>query len=241
MTNPSQHYALTSDSSLRRLVVALTLVGALMFGARVAQAQTFNVLDNFTGGMDGSSPYAGRAWTGQAICMGRRVRVEAGMVQASNFRAKAQDGICPPTVLPAAATAKVRSPESLSARGTPYGTTYAGGVSGCSGGYGCGTVFNLRLSPTVCRAVLRPWIQTVLYRFNGGSDGANPLFGDMVFDPPSGIYWHHGKRRRCGLQRQRMRHRFRVVPHRRRLDGKNLYRFTGEGSDGANPDSRRDF
>ena len=59
MKNPSQHSTSTSDGSLRRLVVGLTLFGALMFGARSAQAQTFTVLHAFTGGLDGSSPYAG--------------------------------------------------------------------------------------------------------------------------------------------------------------------------------------
>ena len=51
------------------------------------------------------------------------------------------------------------------ATGNFYGTTFSGGGgNGCSGGSGCGTVFELASDGT----------ETVLYRFTGGSDGANP-------------------------------------------------------------------
>jgi uncharacterized repeat protein (TIGR03803 family) len=49
--------------------------------------------------------------------------------------------------------------------GALYGTTYYGGV-GC-GGVGCGTVF--KRTPPAARKTA--WIETVLYRFTGGSDG----------------------------------------------------------------------
>src|ERR1041385_6862240 len=51
------------------------------------------------------------------------------------------------------------------ATGNFYGTTFSGGGgNGCSGGSGCGTVFEFASDGT----------ETVLYRFTGGSDGANP-------------------------------------------------------------------
>ena len=52
-----------------------------------------------------------------------------------------------------------------------YGTTSAGGGSGC-GGSGCGTVFAFQLGDAA---------DTVLYRFTGGGDGANPVAA-LVFD-----------------------------------------------------------
>ena len=52
-------------------------------------------------------------------------------------------------------------------QGNLYGTTYAGGA-GCSGS-GCGVVFEV--SPN--------GVETVLYTFTGGSDGANPTAGLM--------------------------------------------------------------
>ncbi len=50
--------------------------------------------------------------------------------------------------------------------GTLYGTTAYGGT-GCSGTSGCGTVFESTTSGQ----------ETVLYRFQGGKDGANPYAG----------------------------------------------------------------
>jgi len=49
--------------------------------------------------------------------------------------------------------------------GTLYGTTYNGGTGSCT--YGCGTVFKITMKG----------VETVLYSFKGGSDGANPWAG----------------------------------------------------------------
>jgi uncharacterized repeat protein (TIGR03803 family) len=56
------------------------------------------------------------------------------------------------------------------ASGNLYGTTSAGGSGNCNGG--CGTVFVLNAHSLV---------YSVLYRFAGSSDGANPVAG-LVFD-----------------------------------------------------------
>ena len=66
--------------------------------------------------------------------------------------------------------------------GTLYGTTVEGGTSGE------GTVFNLRPFPTVCKTSICPWMETVLYNFTGGADGAYPGFGDLLLDPAGNIY-----------------------------------------------------
>src|SRR5208283_5900999 len=67
--------------------------------------------------------------------------------------------------------------------GTLYGTTANGG------GNGYGTTFNLRPSPSACKTVLCSWTETVLYAFEGGpSDGANPEFGDLIFDQEGNLY-----------------------------------------------------
>lgn len=55
----------------------------------------------------------------------------------------------------------------LNVGGTLYGTTSGGGNTGC-GNSGCGTVF--KLNPTT-------GVETVLYTFTGGADGANPQYG----------------------------------------------------------------
>jgi uncharacterized repeat protein (TIGR03803 family) len=70
------------------------------------------------------------------------------------------------------------------AAGDLYGTTVGGGNpgSGCNG-YGklCGTVFELTPGAN------GQWTETVLYRFNGGNDGANP-YGGVVFDSAGNLY-----------------------------------------------------
>jgi uncharacterized repeat protein (TIGR03803 family) len=51
--------------------------------------------------------------------------------------------------------------------GTLYGTTGAGGGSGCELGFGCGTVYTVTTTGT----------EKVLYSFAGGSDGEHPTTG----------------------------------------------------------------
>jgi uncharacterized repeat protein (TIGR03803 family) len=60
--------------------------------------------------------------------------------------------------------------------GNFYGTTEYGGLPGC-GMYGCGTVFKVDTSGT----------ETVLYRFRGGTDGANPDAG-LIWDGSGNLY-----------------------------------------------------
>jgi uncharacterized repeat protein (TIGR03803 family) len=63
------------------------------------------------------------------------------------------------------------------AKGNLYGTTFAGGGSGCNHGEGCGTVFKLNARGK----------ETVLYRFNGGSDGSGPTAG-VIRDPKGNLF-----------------------------------------------------
>jgi uncharacterized repeat protein (TIGR03803 family) len=64
--------------------------------------------------------------------------------------------------------------------GNLYGTTMTGGNYDCGNGLGCGTVFEL--SPAA-----GGWTKTVLYVFNGGSDGAGPAAG-LVLDRAGNLY-----------------------------------------------------
>jgi uncharacterized repeat protein (TIGR03803 family) len=52
----------------------------------------------------------------------------------------------------------------INVKGTLYGTTLEGGGSSACGEYGCGTVYSITLRR----------VETVLYRFAGGSDGSHP-------------------------------------------------------------------
>lgn len=75
--------------------------------------------------------------------------------------------------------------------GSLYGTTSVGGGGACSaptGGQGCGTIFNLRPPASACKTALCPWTETVIHRFTGGTDGAYPGYGNLVFDPAGNLY-----------------------------------------------------
>jgi uncharacterized repeat protein (TIGR03803 family) len=68
--------------------------------------------------------------------------------------------------------------------GNLYGTTVNGGSSGTclyGQGIGCGTVFELTPQKN------GKWKESALYRFQGGSDGANPN-GSLIFDTAGNLY-----------------------------------------------------
>jgi uncharacterized repeat protein (TIGR03803 family) len=67
---------------------------------------------------------------------------------------------------------------TLDTAGNIYGTTFVGGSGACPGG--CGIAFQLTFSSGV-------WNETVLYAFNGGSDGANPET-PLTFDALGNLY-----------------------------------------------------
>jgi uncharacterized repeat protein (TIGR03803 family) len=64
--------------------------------------------------------------------------------------------------------------------GNLYGTTQAGGGTACAGS-GCGTVFELTPDGT------GGWAETLLYSFQGGSDGQGPSSG-LIFDQAGNLY-----------------------------------------------------
>jgi uncharacterized repeat protein (TIGR03803 family) len=65
--------------------------------------------------------------------------------------------------------------------GNLYGTTQAGGSGPCTGAdFGCGTVIELSHG-------VSGWTETVLYNFQGGSDGALPQAG-LIFDQSGNLY-----------------------------------------------------
>jgi len=105
--------------------------------------------------------------------------------------------------------------------GNLYGTTSAGGSSGC-GGSGCGTVFMLNKSGS----------ETVLYSFMGtGSDGAAPFAG-VIRDAAGNLYGTTtaGGGSGCGGSGCGT-----VFMLNKSGSETVLYSFTGTGGDGATP------
>jgi uncharacterized repeat protein (TIGR03803 family) len=111
--------------------------------------------------------------------------------------------------------------------GALYGTTESGGV-GCRGN-GCGTVFKL----TPKRS---GYVESVLYRFAGGSDGVAPLYG-LVADSHDVLYGttagggNPGCARGSGCGTV-----FALTPARGAYAESIVYRFAG-GYDGAGPNA----
>jgi hypothetical protein len=64
------------------------------------------------------------------------------------------------------------------ASGNLYGVTVGGGSTNC-GSFGCGTVFKLTRTSS-------GWTESVLYRFTGAADGANP--DSLVRDSQGNLY-----------------------------------------------------
>lgn len=77
--------------------------------------------------------------------------------------------------------ASPNGPLLADAAGNLYGTTVEGGSAACSAG--CGTVF--KLSPPAQNAGV--WTEEVLYRFQGGSDGAAPASG-LIADSAGNLF-----------------------------------------------------
>lgn len=200
---------------------ALALAILLMLGVvttQSAQAQTFTVLHNFFGSpKDGGGLYAGL------------VQDAAGNLYGTTE----YGGAGPGTLFKVSQAGK----ESLSfkftgtrtgthpyaqlirdAAGNLYGTTYFGGDLSCGfHGNACGTVFKLSKTGK----------ETVLYKFTGGTtDGCNPQ-GGLVRDKAGNLY---GTTYGCGAA---------GLGTVFKLDtaGKEtvLHNFSGEPTDGANP------
>jgi uncharacterized repeat protein (TIGR03803 family) len=197
MTRPKQtqtcHFGINRSKAAAILTMAFALAVAM---ASPAQAQTFKVLYNFAGAQDGEYPWAGLTMDGAGNLYGTAV---AGGNLGSNCP---YNGCGTVFKLSHKGSGWVFAPLYLfqggydglgpGARvifgndGALYGTTTEGGNT-CYNDTTCGTVFRLAPSATACKTVLCPWNETVIYRFNGGSDGYQPQ-GDLTLDQAGNLY-----------------------------------------------------
>ena len=235
MQSKSQSRNLLRRISRAAVAGLAILVVVMIVSAPYALAQTYSVLHNFTGGLDGKNPYAGLTMDAAGNLYGTTCGANciAGASNAGTvFRLSKNGSSWPFTPLytfrggndGAGPAARV----IIGPNGTLYGTTLYGGGSGC-GGTGCGTVFNLRPPPSVPPSIFGGWTETILYRFQGGSDGAYPGFGDLVFDASGNIYGttQEGGNANAGTV-------FELTPSGGGWTENVLYTFSG-GSDGNGP------
>jgi uncharacterized repeat protein (TIGR03803 family) len=139
----------------------------------------FGILHSFSGGSDGSYPFAGVILDRAGNVYGTTV----GGGAASNgivFRLKLGSAGWRETILHTFATvndgALPDAPSALDQAGNLYGTTQVGGI-----GFSDGTAFELTPKPK------GSWTETVLYSFTGGFDGQNPSSG-LIFDTAGNMY-----------------------------------------------------
>ena len=219
--------------NLRAIIPKLSsavLFAVVLVAAHSTQAQTFTVLHNFTGGADGAYP-------GAALTIDRVGNLygtsehggESGHFYSYGtvFKLVHQGSawvLNPLYNFTGCADGWSPSRTVIGPDGSLYGATFYGGVSGCDGS-GCGVVFNLKPPAQACRTASCEWTETVLHRFTGGSDGANPD-GALIFDYAGNIYGATS----CGFGGC-YGTVYELMPASGGWSEKTLYEFTG-GADG---------
>jgi len=179
------------------IVLALTLV--LMPSA---QAQSYKVIYNFTGGQDGAYPLAGLTMDAAGNLYGTAsyggysggsCAKYSGCGTVFKLIHKGSGWTFNPLYMFQGDFEGNNDAANPAARvvfgpdGSLYGTTEAGGGGSCSYyGYGCGAVFKLSPPPTACKTALCPWTDTVLY--GAAADKGELLAGEVVFDQAGNLY-----------------------------------------------------
>ena len=231
MTKPSKQTQLgwCSKCYLPALVVPLLLMFTVV-GLQPADAQTYAVLHNFTGGQDGAFPEAGLTMMGTGNLYGTTDQggeYDYGSVFRLRWSGSAwtfsgiysfqggNDGYFPDSRL------------VVGPNGNLYSTTSTGGGGSCSL-YGCGTFFKLQPPLTTCKTALCNWTKTILYRFTNFHDGRNPI-GDLLFDTSGSVYGTTTVGGDFGEGSV-----YELTPSNGEWVGSVLHGFTG-GSDGAIP------
>ena len=183
--------------SLRANFVLALICASTVLTTDGAQAQTFRVLHNFTGGGDGYVSYAGLTMDAAGNLYGTTIY---GGVTGGICGSLGCGGVFKMThtggswILNSIYTFSGGSDGAFPAArviigrdGAFYGTTVFGGSA--SGNGGGGVVFRLQPPPHVPARVVSPWTETVLYQFASYyGDGEEPYYGDLLFDQAGSIY-----------------------------------------------------
>jgi uncharacterized repeat protein (TIGR03803 family) len=182
MRSKKQFCNLISRTTVAALAIA-TVFALTVVLTQSAQAQTFTVLHNFTGGPDGATP------------QGPLTMDQAGNLYGTDSGGGRGFGTV--YMLSKRGSNWIFNPLYAFAGGNDRGGPWAGVIMGPDGSLygtttdwetGPGTVFNLKPSASACKTALCPWTETVLYRFTGGSDGSNPGGGHLIFDQAGNLY-----------------------------------------------------
>ena len=169
-------------TSARCLTIFITF--GLALTSVSIEAQTFQVLHSFTGGLDGATPYAGLTVDRAGNLYGTTSAWSVGSGTVFRLSKRTGTWIFSPLYIFNGGS-DGRNPNTrvvFGPDGALYGTTLQGGQS-------WGTVFKLQPPLSICHAVSCPWTETVVYAFGqgGSSDGLYPN-GEIAFDPSGNLY-----------------------------------------------------
>ncbi len=177
-------------SSSRTVALALELICALTLVAmQPAQAQTFTVLHNFTGGADGESPDAGLTVGAGGNLYGTTANGARGGGTVFKLSYRGSGWIFTP-LYAFGGGSDGKTPFTgvvFASNGSLYGATQYGGIPSCDPiDGGCGTIYGLTPAAHFSPNLFAPWAETVLYRFVGGSSGKYP--SGIILDQSGNIY-----------------------------------------------------
>ena len=166
---------------------------AIMFALTVvlmqsAQAQTYTVLHNFTGGQDGATSFAGLTMDKAGNLYGTTY-YGGGSKHGVVFKLIRKGGSFVFNTLHSFGNGEGIGPYAkvtIGPDGGLYGTTQTGISGPGCGGLGCGTGFRLSLPPTACISALCDWSESLVYQFPGGND-ALPSAA-VVFDQEGNMF-----------------------------------------------------
>ena len=205
---------------------AAVVLGLMFFTTLGAQGLTLNIIHNFTGGEDGAYPRGGPTIDGVGNLYGTTEAGGGAGKAGTVFKIRRRNSSWVLSPLYAFTSgndgAAPLAGVIRDSNGILYGTTSQGGQ------YTYGTVFKLRPGSTAPTTVITPWIESVLYSFQGGNDGFVPG-SDLVFDPEGNLYGTTQEGGAYGYGTV-----FKLTPSDGGWTESVIYSFTG-GADGASP------
>ena len=208
------------------LFVICSLVLGLMSAPRVAAQGTETVLHSFAGGQnDGTNPLSRPVFDAKGNLYGTTIAGGTTYWAGAVYQLKpSKSGWTESMIYSFNGGNDGNTPEAtvtIDKAGHIYGTTMAGGGTGC-GGYGCGTVYQMIHTNT-------GWTEKILYSFKGGIDGLAPYLGSLTVDDTGNIYGtgNTGGKYGFGIA-------FKLAKTKSGWKKTTLYSFKG-GNDGATP------
>jgi uncharacterized repeat protein (TIGR03803 family) len=219
--------------SLERAFSILFAVVIILVASAWA-ASTEKVLYTFTGREDGATPVSSVIFDKEGnlygtASAGGSVACVSGCGTVFKLTPSAGGGWMETVIYSFQGGSDGAAPDSLifDRQGNLYGTTIGGGGSACF--LGCGTVFKLARAHGA-------WAESVLYRFQGGNDGANP--DGVVFDAKGTLYGtvYRGGDLTCGYQGSGCGVVFKLTPSGRgEWNETVLHKFGSTSTDGQFP------